>query len=229
MPGPRPPEFPDFEVDNLAVKLDGKGAHFSFADPGDHSPYQFTNGDAITLEAWVNMSEINPGENVYVIGKGRTEDPGFARDNQNWALRIREVDGKAGSASCSRPHRSRTRRRTATGTAGPARRASPQVAAGITWRSATSSANLTACPRTGSTARRPAACGTWAASAGEPPIVDNDAIWIGSSLGGRAANSFRGLLDEVAIHRGTPAHQARSSRRTRYRRHGAWERRSRRP
>src|SRR5205823_1665321 len=35
-----------------------------------------------------------------------------------------------------------------------------------------------------------------------PPVVDNDAIWIGSSQGGQAANSFRGLLDEIGVHRG---------------------------
>src|SRR5262249_2659965 len=34
------------------------------------------------------------------------------------------------------------------------------------------------------------------------PVVDDDAIWIGSSQGGSAGNSFRGLLDEIAIHRG---------------------------
>src|SRR5438270_5996640 len=59
LPGPRPPEFPDFDAGNLAVKFDGKGSHYSFADPGDNSPFDFTNGDAITLEAWVNVADIN--------------------------------------------------------------------------------------------------------------------------------------------------------------------------
>ena len=40
------------------------------------------------------------------------------------------------------------------------------------------------------------------AAYGLPTVVDNDAIWIGSSQGGAASNSFRGLLDEVAVHRG---------------------------
>ncbi len=35
----------------------------------------------------------------------------------------------------------------------------------------------------------------------EAPIVDNDAIWLGSSRGGSPSNSFRGWLDKVAIHR----------------------------
>ncbi len=35
----------------------------------------------------------------------------------------------------------------------------------------------------------------------EAPVVDDDAIWIGSSMGGSATNSFRGTLDGIAIHR----------------------------
>ena len=34
-----------------------------------------------------------------------------------------------------------------------------------------------------------------------PPIVDNDELWIASALGGSRNNTFKGLLDEVAIHR----------------------------
>src|SRR4051794_27088928 len=34
LPGPRPPEFPDFDPENMAVQFDGQGAHFSFADRG---------------------------------------------------------------------------------------------------------------------------------------------------------------------------------------------------
>src|SRR5207249_2316878 len=73
----------------------GSGAHFSIADPGRNSPFDFSNGDAITLEAWVNMADIRKGENLYVVSKGRTGDGAFARDNQNWALRVREEEGKA--------------------------------------------------------------------------------------------------------------------------------------
>lgn len=36
----------------------------------------------------------------------------------------------------------------------------------------------------------------------KPPVTDNDDIWIGSSMGGSAGNSFRGALDDVAIYRG---------------------------
>ncbi len=33
------------------------------------------------------------------------------------------------------------------------------------------------------------------------PVVDDDAIWIGSSVGGSPSNSFRGYLDSIAVHR----------------------------
>src|SRR5690606_15464966 len=35
----------------------------------------------------------------------------------------------------------------------------------------------------------------------EPPVVDDDAIWIGSSMGGAAGASLRGRLDSIAVHR----------------------------
>ena len=63
---------PGFALDNTAVKLDGSGAHFSLDDVGVQSPFDFTNGDAITLEAWVQVDSLRSGENLYVIGKGRT-------------------------------------------------------------------------------------------------------------------------------------------------------------
>jgi len=62
VPGPRPPEYPDFEPNNTAVKLD-------------------SNGDAITLESWVQVTGLRPGENVYIIGKGRTGAADFQPDN----------------------------------------------------------------------------------------------------------------------------------------------------
>src|SRR3954447_17064720 len=58
VPGPRPPTYPDFEASNTAVRLDGSGAHLSFEDAGAGSPFDFSNGDEITLEAWVQVDEL---------------------------------------------------------------------------------------------------------------------------------------------------------------------------
>ena len=92
--GPRPPEFPDMSPHNTAVRVDA-GAYLSIPDSGTDSDFDFENGDPITLEAWVSPTDIRDGEPRYIIGKGRTNLPGFARDNQNWALRITGSQGEA--------------------------------------------------------------------------------------------------------------------------------------
>ncbi len=201
VPGPRPPIYPDFEPDNTAVKLDGRGAHLSYADPGEQSFFDFTNGDAITLEAWVQVDELRSGENVYVVSKGRTGATGFAADNQNWALRVREQRGKAcvsflfatpRASGAANPEAHWHRWTTNDGfTPGKAwhhiavayRFGDPKSVRG--W--------IDGKPQTGN----------WdmGGETTKAPIVDNDAVWIGSSRGGAAANSFRGSLDSIAIHR----------------------------
>ncbi len=45
------------------------------------------------------------------------------------------------------------------------------------------------------------------------PIVDNDALWIGSSRGGEKGNSLRGALDNIAIHRELVSAEILNSRR----------------
>src|SRR5687767_11784870 len=65
--GPRPPEFPNLEADNTAVQLKGNGARFEIKDPGPQSRYKFTNGDAITLEAWIRVESLRTGQPAYII------------------------------------------------------------------------------------------------------------------------------------------------------------------
>lgn len=202
VPGPRPPEFPDFDVNNTAVQLDGNGARFTFDDPGSGSGFDFANGDTITLEAWVKLDDLRPGENVYVIGKGRTGAPGFAADNQNWALRVREQRGKASvsflfatAPASGVPKTDRHWHRWTT---------TDGFAAKSGWH------HIAASYRFGEPASvrgwidgKPLP-GAWdmGGATSEAPVVDNDAVWIGSSNGGAPANSFRGTLDAVAVHRG---------------------------
>ena len=195
--GPRPPEFPDFAKGNTAVRLDGKSAYLSVADPGPDSDFDFTNGDAITLEAWVKLDGIRDGQPMYVIGKGRTNSPKFARDNQNWSLRVVGSKGAArlGFLFACKP--------------GPG---------DSHWHRWTSNAGFD--PKTGwhhvaiayrfgdpKTIRgwidgQPTD-GAWdlGGETKDPPVVDDDDVWIGSSLGGNPGNCFKCLLDAVAIHR----------------------------
>lgn len=197
--GPRRPTYPDFSEHNTAVRLDGNGARLTFADPGPNSPFDFTNGDQITLEAWVNLRELRDGENRYIIGKGRTGRPEFASDNQNWALRITGRNGKACLSFLFATER------TAGGGEGH-------------WHRWTTDDGFV--PRTGwhhvAASYRfgdPDSIQTWingervpgrwdmGGPTTKPPMVDDDEIWIGSSMGGAASASWQGDLDAVAIHR----------------------------
>ncbi len=201
VPGPRPPTYPDFDGNNTAAKFDGSGSHFVFADPGPNSEFDFTNGDAITLEAWVDIADLHRGENVYLIGKGRTETAGFAADNQNWALRLREQQGQAcvsflfATLPVSGVTKSDAHWHRWTSTEGFAPKSGWHHLA-VTYRFGDPDSVR------GWIDGKPLP-GAWdmGGATGEPPVVDDDAIWIGSSKGGAAANSFRGALDEVAVHR----------------------------
>lgn len=217
-PGPRPPVFPDFAPNNLAVKFDGSGAHFSYADPGPDSPFDFRNGDAIMVEAWVNMEDIRSGENVYVVGKGRTHRPGFARDNQNWALRVREVAGLARASflfatppptnAAAKPDTLWHRWTSELG-----------FEPGSGWHHIAVSYKFGTPDSMHGWIDGQMTDGSWdmGGPTREEPVVDDDEIWVGSSLGGSPGNSFRGLLDEIAIHR---AEFSDAVMRTRFRREG---------
>lgn len=201
IPGPRAPEFPDFETTNTAVQLDGKGAHFSFADPGPGSVLDFTNGDAITLEAWVNVSEIAAGEIVAVFGKGRTGNPAFSRDNQNWSLRLRE---NKGTARLNFLFATERREGQSTQDAHWHRWTSLEgFDVGTGWHHIAVTYRFGDPKSISGWLDGRALGGRWdmGGETTEPPIVDDDEVWIGSTNGAASANSFRGMIDAVAIHR----------------------------
>ncbi|MGB0583006.1 MAG: LamG-like jellyroll fold domain-containing protein, partial [Limisphaerales bacterium] len=88
-PGPRSPEFANQSTTNTAIYLNGKNTRLQLPDTfGPKSPFKFRNGDAITIEAWIKPDKLPASVAAYIIGKGRTSDPKFAKDNQNWSLRI---------------------------------------------------------------------------------------------------------------------------------------------
>ena len=191
-PGPRPPEFPDLSNKNSSVRLGGVGSRIVIKDPGENSYYDFTNGDEISITAWVRMEKFS-NHPAYIIGKGRTHNQGFAKDNQNWALRVVGENnlGKLSflfSTGSNKWHR---------------------------WTS-----NLSFDPHAGwhfvSFSYRfgePESIRGWIDSlptsgnwdlngpTKDPPVTDNDEIWIGSSMGGNSGNSFTGWIDEISLSR----------------------------
>ena len=186
--GPRPPEFPKMAVNNTAVKLDS-GAYLSVSDPGPESNFDFDNGDEITLEAWVNPSSVRDGQPLYIIGKGRTNSPKFARDNQNWALRIVGIDKEArvnflfaSKLSSSDQHWHRWTSKLGF----PAATGWHHVAVTYEFGNPESIRGWV---------NGKATDGTWdmGGSTKESPVVDDDEIRIGER--------FSGMLDAVAIHR----------------------------
>jgi len=200
-PGPRPPEYPDLDAGNLAVKFDGSGARYTMEDPGASSDFDFTNGDSITIEAWVNVENMKSGENQYIIGKGRTGAIGFPRDNQNWALRLRESKGQACvsflfatplAAGVAKSDSHWHRWTTTTGF---------KVNTG--WYHVAASYKFGDPKSVRGWIDGQPMQGAWdmGGPTTDAPVVDDDAIWIASSMGGSAGSSFRGSLDSIAVHR----------------------------
>ena len=197
--GPRPPEFPDFAENNTAIQLKGKGSRIEIKDPGPQSPFDFTNGDAITLEAWVKVTALSPGQPAYIVGKGRTLSPHMARNNQNWSLRV--IGGSAGLAHLSFLFAS-----------------APEPGGGNTWHLWNSTASFQIATGWHHVALAyefgkaetmrgwidgVATTGLWGVDGAttKAPVVDDDDVWIGSSQAGSASNSLQGFLDAVTIHR----------------------------
>ena len=163
--------------------------YLSVPDTGSHSDFDFTNGDAITIEAWVNPSVLREGQVSYVVGKGRTGSPKFARDNQNWSLRVVGAKNEAKlsflfatklTSSEAHWHRWDSKLGFPVGTgwhhiAIAYRFGDPKSIRGWVNGEPTE--------------------GNWSygGETKEPPVVDNDEIRIG--------NGFTGMLDAIAIHR----------------------------
>src|SRR5205823_3634753 len=65
--GPSSEQFPDFKVLAQAATFHGDGAHIRIKEKAGENRLQFKNGDAITLEAWVDLKHIGDGQNMYVL------------------------------------------------------------------------------------------------------------------------------------------------------------------
>ena len=194
--GPRRPDYPRFEQTNEAATFDGKGAHLEIKDGGANSLFDFKNGDAITLEAWVKPDGLRKGENAYVIGKGRTDPKAANPSNQNWALRLRVLYDSACLnflfASPSGTGIKWHRWTTPTGFANDRR-----------WHHVAVSYAFGKPESIRGWIDGKEIKGSWDmdGETTDAPVVDDAPVWIGSSMGGLANSSFRGAIDDIRLHR----------------------------
>jgi hypothetical protein len=197
--GPRPPEFPAFSEENSAADFTGyeRDTYLRVKDPGAHSEFDFENGDTITMEAWVQCRSIADGRNVYIVGKGRTGLPGTAADNQNWALRLR---GQAGVACPSFVFHDRE----TAGEKGWHRWTTTSgIVPGKEWHHIVVSYKFGEPQSIRGYVNGEGIKGAWdmGGASAVAPVVDNDEVWIGGSMGGAPQAQFPGRIDELAIYR----------------------------
>lgn len=195
--GPTAEFFTGLPARNQALLLDGQGARVRIADAPGSADLDFALGDAITIEAWVKLDKLASGANVYVVGKGRTYESERI-ENQNYALRLTGAGGEARPSFLfatreqqdkeSIYHRWTTDR---------------GFAPDGTWHHVAVSYEFGKPESVAGYVDGEKVKGKW--DMGGPtkaaPIVDDDAVWIGSSRGGDKANSLAGAVDDVIIHR----------------------------
>tara|TARA_R110002049_G_scaffold4601_4_gene31986 strand:- start:268450 stop:271767 length:3318 start_codon:yes stop_codon:yes gene_type:complete len=194
--GPTSRDFTGMPDDNPALALDGNGDYVRVADTDD-GRLDFRSGEAITIEAWVRIESIKSGQNVYIVGKGRT----FLTDeknNQNYALRLRGVGQTARVSFLFRSqaddtHPSEWHRWTSRIGFDPDNQWH-HVAVRYTFGDPETIRGYV---------DGQVVAGSWdmGGATRRSPIVDDDEVWVGSSMGGNAGNSLRGAIDEIAIHR----------------------------
>ena len=184
-PGPRRKEFPLFDANNTAVGFRAKGAFVRVKDPGKNSPFDFDKGDAITLEGWVNPRSLSTGSFLYIVGKGRTGNPNFAADNQNFALRLKTPTGALSFLFRSSGKDGNWHRWTS----------KSGVSAGDGWHHVAVTYTFGKKGSVRGYIDGDQVKGTWdmGGATDRAPVVDDDEVRIGAT--------FNGLLDEVAIYR----------------------------
>ncbi|MEO2036369.1 MAG: DUF1553 domain-containing protein [Planctomycetaceae bacterium] len=188
------PAYPEFGVGNHVLRL-STPSWIQVPDPGDQSAFDFDNGDEITLEAWVNVRTI--AENAYLVGKGRSAGSGANSLNQNWALRLRKSNGKVClnflfRSRSSDDHPGDWHRWTST----------QGFSNGSRWHHVAISYRFGEPESVRGFVDGKRVTGKWdmGGATVQPPVVDNDDVWIGSAMGGVKSNSLDGAIDNIAIH-----------------------------
>lgn len=193
--GPAGKAYPLFDASNRAAGWSSQG-YFRISDPGNDSVLDFQQGDAITIEAWVNPTRLANDRQSYIVGKGRTFRNGQRLENQNYALRLRGIADTARLSFLFRDkdgekseyHRWNSNQ-------------GPEIDGN--WHHVAVSYVFGEPKSIRGYIDGKAVEGFWDLGGATtlPPVVDNDEVWIGSSMGGNPGSTFEGGIDEVAIYR----------------------------
>ncbi len=193
-PGPRAPSYPDFAKGNTALALAGDGQKaLTIADSHE---LRFGLNETITLEAWV-MAPAASGT-PYLIGKGRLGTTTFGQNNQNYALRLQVGKNEAQIGflfhSADVPGKKGTWHRWWSKDTLPLQ-GWHHVAVTYTFGQPKSIKGFIDGRETD---------GTWdmGGATDRAPVMDGDALVIGSGSNRTAQHTLTGWLDEVAIYRG---------------------------
>ena len=202
-PGPRAPKFPNFDAHNVAADFTEvkSGAFLRVADPGARSEFDFQKDTTITIEAWVQCRALGEGRLVYIISKGRTGNPGTKAGNQSWALCLRGARSAKGAVACpsflfrdAKNDGDRSWHRWTTTRGFPP---------GEEWHHLVVSYTFGKPGSAKAWVNGVALDGAWDLGGATTlePVLDDDEVWIGGSMGGAAENQFPGAIDEVAVYR----------------------------
>ncbi|QDT39071.1 DUF1553 domain-containing protein [Stratiformator vulcanicus] len=185
------------------LSISGGSGYARVSDTGPDSPLDFDNGDAITIEAWVRPGSVKDGQHMHIVSKGRTTYSAgskFGRDNLNYALRL---TGKKGRAALTFLFRDRN-------SDANSDERFHRWQSNVTFRPNGDWHHVALSYRFGEPESirgivdGQISKGSWdlGGPTSAPPVVDDDELWIGSALGGKASSTFHGEIDEVVLHRG---------------------------
>ncbi len=193
----RAPEFPNVRANNQSAYFGGK-TYLTVKEADVPGNLRFTNGDSITLEAWVNPNAIKERQYLYVVSKGRTDNPGFGKENLNYGLRLAGIgkDARLSFMFRSQPEDGKPGEfhRWISRTGFLPNSGWHHIAVSYTFGDPRSISGFV----DGRQVK-----GDWeeGGPTERPPVSDGDDLVIGSSKKGSQGNSFVGWIDEVAVYR----------------------------
>ena len=198
--GPLPPTFPAFKAGNKAAYFGGQNTAIAVKESDlPEAKLRFALGDSITLEAWVNVEEINNGAYCYLLGKGRNKNSAYTPENQNYALRLKGEGGEARTTFLFRslpdkPGEKEDYHRWV---------AAEGIQPGSGWHHIAVTYTFGKGSSLKSFVDGKEVKGTWdlGGKTDRGPVNDGDDIMIGTGNGGGAGNTLQGWVDELAIYR----------------------------